>query len=584
MNHQEDLTAYTAAFVAELVQTGVTDAVVSPGSRSTPMAMVMAEHPGLNVHIHVDERSAAFFALGIAKASGKPVAILCTSGTAAANYFPAVAEANISRIPLIVITSDRPHELRDVGAPQAIDQIHLYGHHVKWFAEMAVPENSDEMLHYVRSVCGRAAATALQAPSGPVHLNFPFREPLIPRINDENVFQLKERPRRYVNVRNGSLTIDKNDLREIAACLNEHEKGMIVCGQIEDPAFIEMVSELAERLNFPILADPLSQLRSGTHSTENVIDAYDTFLRSGEAKDYLKPTIVLRFGSMPVSKALTIFLKENHQAEHLVVDGGGGWRDPAALSTEMIYCNETIFCQQLLSEVKANKNQQYLHKWQALNHLTKENLTAIRDTAELSESRLFYQLAEMLPENANLFVGNSMPIRDLDSFFHNNRKSIRILANRGANGIDGTVSTALGAASVSQQPSFLVLGDLTFFHDLNGLLVAKLYPIDITIIIINNNGGGIFSFLPQAEHPKHFELLFGTPLDLDFEHVVRMYNGKFTRVQDWDHFGAVMESSKTTHGLNVIEVVTKRDRNTEEHRKVWNLVSQEISKYVNGEQ
>jgi 2-succinyl-5-enolpyruvyl-6-hydroxy-3-cyclohexene-1-carboxylate synthase len=584
MNHQEALTAYTAAFVAELVQTGVTDAVVSPGSRSTPMAMVMAEHPGLNVHIHVDERSAAFFALGIAKASGKPVAILCTSGTAAANYFPAVAEANISRIPLIVITSDRPHELRDVGAPQAIDQIHLYGHHVKWFAEMAVPENSDEMLHYVRSVCGRAAATALQAPSGPVHLNFPFREPLIPRINDENVFQLKERPRRYVNVRNGSLTIDKNDLREIAASLNEHEKGMIVCGQIEDPAFIEMVSELAERLNFPILADPLSQLRSGTHSTENVIDAYDTFLRSGEAKDYLKPTIVLRFGSMPVSKALTIFLKENHQAEHLVVDGGGGWRDPAALSTEMIYCNETIFCQQLLSEVKANKNQQYLHKWQALNRLTKENLTAIRDTAELSESRLFYQLAEMLPENANLFVGNSMPIRDLDSFFHNNRKSIRILANRGANGIDGTVSTALGAASVSQQPSYLVLGDLTFFHDLNGLLAAKLYDINMTIIVINNNGGGIFSFLPQAEHPKHFELLFGTPLDLDFEHVVRMYNGKFTRIQDWDHFGAVMESSKTTHGLNVIEVVTKRDRNTEEHRKMWNLVSQEISKYVNGDQ
>lgn len=584
MNHQEALTAYTAAFVAELVQTGVTDAVVSPGSRSTPMAMVMAEHPGLNVHIHVDERSAAFFALGIAKATGKPVAILCTSGTAAANYFPAVAEANISRIPLIVITSDRPHELRDVGAPQAIDQIHLYGHHVKWFAEMAVPENSDEMLHYVRSVCGRAAATALQAPSGPVHLNFPFREPLIPKIDDENVFQLKERPRRYVNVRNGALTIDKTDLREIAAALNEHEKGMIICGQIEDEVFIEMVLELSERLQFPILADPLSQLRSGMHSTENVIDSYDTFLRSGDAKDYLKPTIVLRFGAMPVSKALTIFLKENHQAEHLVVDGGGGWRDPAALSTEMIYCNETIFCQELMSELKENKNQQYLHKWQALNRLTKENLTLIRDTAELSESRLFYQLAEILPENANLFVGNSMPIRDLDSFFHNNRKSIRILANRGANGIDGTISTALGAASVSQQPSYLVLGDLTFFHDLNGLLAAKLYPIDITIIIINNNGGGIFSFLPQAEHPKHFELLFGTPLDLDFEHVVRMYNGKFTRVQDWDHFGAVMESSKTTHGLNVIEVVTKRDRNTEEHRKMWNLVSQEISKYVNGEE
>lgn len=583
MNHQESLTAYTAAFVAELVQTGVTEAVISPGSRSTPMAMVMAEHPGLNIHIHVDERSAAFFALGIAKATGKPVAILCTSGTAAANYFPAIAEANISRIPLIVITSDRPHELRDVGAPQAIDQIHLYGHHVKWFVEMAIPEKSEEMLRYVRSVCGRAAATALQAPSGPVHLNFPFREPLIPRL-DENVFQLNERPKKYVNVRNGALTIDKSDLSDIALMINEHEKGIIICGQMEDETFAGMVTELSDRLHYPILADPLSQLRSGKHSTANVIDAYDTFLRSADAKDFLKPTIVLRFGAMPVSKALTIFLKENNEAEHLVIDSGGGWRDPAVLSTEMIYCDETKFCRDLLSEVKAKNDQQFLHKWQTLNQLTKENLTVIRDTTELSESRLFYQLAEMLPDHASLFVGNSMPIRDLDSFFHNNKKSIRILANRGANGIDGTVSTALGAATVTSQSSYLVLGDLTFFHDLNGLLAAKLYDIDMTIIVINNNGGGIFSFLSQAEHPKHFEHLFGTPLDLDFEHVVRMYNGKFTRVQDWEHLGSLMESSKKAHGLNVIEVVTKRDRNTEEHRKMWNIVSQEISKYVNEEE
>lgn len=206
----------------------------------------------------------------------------------------------------------------------------------------------------------------------------------------------------------------------------------------------------------------------------------------------------------------------------------------------------------------------------------------ISDVQELSESRLFYQLADMLPEGANLFVGNSMPIRDLDSFFQNNRKSIRVLANRGANGIDGTISTALGAAAVYPEPLYLVLGDLTFFHDLNGLLAAKLYSIDITIIVINNNGGGIFSFLPQAQHPKHFELLFGTPLDLDFEHVVRMYNGAFTRINDWGHLQTVMD--QTRQGLNVLEVVTKRDRNTAEHRKMWNLVSQEISKYINGEQ
>jgi 2-succinyl-5-enolpyruvyl-6-hydroxy-3-cyclohexene-1-carboxylate synthase len=584
MNHQESLTAYTAAFVAELVQIGVTEVVVSPGSRSTPMAMVMAEHPELNIHILVDERSAAFFGLGIAKASGKPVAILCTSGTAAANYFPAIAEANLSRIPLIVITADRPHELRDVGAPQTIDQIRLYGHHVKWFVEMALPEKSDEMIRYVRNVCGRAAATALQAPSGPVHLNFPFREPLIPKLDDVNLFQLTERPNRYVTVHNGDLTIDQAEIKEIAGIIDTHEKGIIVCGQIEDEKFAAAVTQLAARLNFPILADPLSQLRSGRHSSENIIDAYDTFLRNGEAKEYLKPTVILRFGAMPVSKALTIFLKENHQAIQFVVDGGGGWRDPAALSTDMIYCNESKFCQELLVLLKAHDNQLFLDKWLSMNRLSKDNMNVIKDTIELSEGRLFSQLADMLPEGANLFVGNSMPIRDLDSFFHNNDKSIRVMANRGANGIDGTISTALGAATVCSQPLYLVLGDLTFYHDLNGLLAAKLYNIDITIIIINNNGGGIFSFLSQAEHPKHFELLFGTPLDLDFEYVVRMYNGKFTRVKDWAHVEAMMEASKSPQGLNVIEIVTKRDRNTEEHRQMWSLVSQEISKFVKGEQ
>jgi 2-succinyl-5-enolpyruvyl-6-hydroxy-3-cyclohexene-1-carboxylate synthase len=584
MNHQESLTSYTAAFVAELVRTGVTNVVISPGSRSTPMAMLMAEHPELTIHLQVDERSAAFFALGIAKASRKPVAIVCTSGTAAANYFPAIAEAKLSRIPLIVITADRPHELRDVGAPQAIDQIHLYGNQVKWFAEMAVPESSTEMLRYVRSVCGRAAATAVQAPAGPVHLNFPFREPLIPKLEDKNLFRHQERPDKYVDVHNGELVIRSEEIKAVAAKMGNHQNGIIVCGQIDDDSFAEAVTVLASVLKFPILADPLSQLRSGTHTHEHVIDAYDTFLRNEDAKTYLKPDLVLRFGSMPVSKALTIFLKENHQANQLVVDGGGGWRDPAALATEMIYCQESKFCEMLASELQPVSDAVFLNKWLKVNQLTKENIAPIKDSAELSESKLFYLLADLLPEGADLFVGNSMPIRDLDSFFHSNEKSIRVLANRGANGIDGTISSALGMAAVSARPSYLVLGDLTFFHDLNGLLAAKLYNINMTIIVINNNGGGIFSFLPQAEHPKHFELLFGTPLDLDFEHVVRMYNGTFTRADDWDHLQKLLESAKSEQGLKVIEIVTQRDRNTKEHRNMWKVVSQEISKFVDGEQ
>src|SRR5579875_474856 len=579
MSHQEALTAYLVSFVAELYHSGITDVVVSPGSRSTPMAMVMAEHPDLKVHIHVDERSAAFFALGIAKATNRPVAILCTSGTAAANYFPAIVEARYSRVPLLVLTADRPHELREVGAPQAIDQIHLYGQHVKWFAEMALPENSKEMIRYARTVCARAIAIAVQAPAGPVHLNFPFREPLIPNL-DEKLFEIVERPERYVKVHNGMLTVAEDRFQELAERLAGKKRGMIVCGNINDLRFAHAVTRLSETLKFPILADPLSQLRSGTHERKNVIDTYDTFLRNEDAKVFLKPDVIIRFGAMPVSKALMIFLKENEDADQIVVDGGSGWRDPSLLSTDMFFCHETLFCEKILAYTQVNQDSSYLEKWQNINHLTKENMTVLHDVSELSEGKLFYKLADMLPEGAVLFVGNSMPIRDLDSFFHHNDKSIQIMANRGANGIDGTISTAIGAAAYTK-PLYLVLGDLTFFHDLTGLYIAKKYQIDIHIILVNNNGGGIFSFLPQSEHPKHFELLFGTPLDIEFEHAVNMFNGRFIKISDWDHLNR--EIKKSSNGINVYEIETNRDQNVKEHREFWQTISREISKFVGGD-
>jgi 2-succinyl-5-enolpyruvyl-6-hydroxy-3-cyclohexene-1-carboxylate synthase len=582
MNHQESLTAYIAAIVSELIFTGVTDVVVSPGSRSTPMAMIMAEHPDLKVHIHVDERSAAFFALGIAKALNKPVAILCTSGTAAANYFPAIVEARYARVPLIVLTADRPHELREVGAPQAIDQIHLFGKHVKWFSEMALPEKSDEIIRYARTVCARAVAIATSAPFGPVHLNFPFREPLIPKLDDE-LFQLQERPNGFVKVQNGDLIIADEQFKEIAEKLTQTNKGIIVCGNIVDNKFTEAVTRLAETLKFPIIADPLSQLRSGKHSLENIIETYDTFLRNEDAKAFLKPDVVLRFGAMPISKALTVFLKENGNAEQYVIDGGVGWRDPSSLSTNMIFCNESLFCEKILSITTEKSSDQYLTEWKKVNGLTKETMTSLRNGTELSEGRLFYQLAEMLPDETTLFVGNSMPIRDLDSFFLNNNKAIKVMANRGANGIDGTVSTSLGAALYSKS-LYLVLGDLTFFHDLNGLIAAKLYNIDINIILVNNNGGGIFSFLPQSEHTKHFELLFGTPLDIEYEHAVKMFNGKFTKIKNWPHLESELMLGTSSAGITVYELVTNRDINRDQHREFWRFVSQEISNYVNGEQ
>lgn len=582
MNHQESLTVYLAAFVAELVDSGVQDVVVSPGSRSTPLALMMAEHPGLRLHIQIDERSAGFFALGIAKAARKSVALLCTSGTAPANYYPAIIEANISRVPLIVLTADRPHELRDVGAPQAIDQIHLYGKQVKWFVEMALPEGSSELIRYAQTVCARAVATSEMTPAGPVHLNFPFREPLLPQLENPDIFTEKNRLNGSISIQTGELSLTENQFQFLADKWTGVTRGVIICGPIDYPALTEAVTLLADKLQFPILADPLSQLRSGTHSGEHIVDTYDTFLRNEEAKSTLKPDIIIRFGAMPISKTLSIFLKENSHSQQYVIDGGGGWRDPNALTTEMIYCDEVIFCESIQEKVATRNPSDYLGKWQRLNNHTKHHVSLLNEGSELNEGKLFYKLSTLLPYESTLFVGNSMPIRDLDSFFHFNDKSVRIIANRGANGIDGIVSTALGAATILQ-PMYLVIGDLTFFHDLNGLIAAKIHNIPIHIFLINNNGGGIFSFLPQAAQPKHFERLFGTPLDIDFEHAVKMYNGKFERISDWDHLDSLVQENQNRPGLHVWEITTTRDANVKEHQDLWNYVSQEIGLLIKDE-
>jgi 2-succinyl-5-enolpyruvyl-6-hydroxy-3-cyclohexene-1-carboxylate synthase len=242
----------------------------------------------------------------------------------------------------------------------------------------------------------------------------------------------------------------------------------------------------------------------------------------------------------------------------------------------MVYCQETIFCLETAKRLTTKEPSPYAGTWKQLNAAAKQALAKINETKELSEGKLFYQLEELLPEDATLFVGNSMPIRDLDSFFHYNQKRVKVMGNRGANGIDGTISTALGASVISD-PMYLIVGDLTFFHDLNGLIAAKMQQLNITILLINNNGGGIFSFLPQSNHPKHFERLFGTPLDLDFSHAIKMYGGEFTSITDWQHFKTALLQDRQKKGLRVLEIVTDRDNNVKEHRELWKFVSQEIN-------
>ncbi|WP_078544371.1 2-succinyl-5-enolpyruvyl-6-hydroxy-3-cyclohexene-1-carboxylic-acid synthase [Litchfieldia alkalitelluris] len=583
MSNTDSLTSYVAAFVDELVRVGVKDVVISPGSRSTPIAILMAEHSEMTTYLNIDERSASYFALGIAKARKVPVALLCTSGTAAANYFPAVVEANLSRVPLIVITADRPHELRDVGAPQAIDQNQLYGKHTKWFVEMAIPERSDEMIRYVRTVASRAAGKAISAPAGPVHLNIPLREPLVPNLSQEKLFTKGRKPlSQEVNMVIGKAQLSDFQAQGIASQINGKEKGLIICGDFDDKEFAQQVTLLAEKLNYPILADPLSQLRSGKHSKDLILDSYDTFLRNQDFIESYTPEVIIRFGAMPISKALLLYLKKKRDVLHLVVDGDGGWREPTMTASEMVYCGEAEFCDKLVHFISEAKQSIWTNDWKRINEVTREQLKHIEEDNGIFEGKVFQQLQDLLPSESILFVGNSMPIRDLDTFFVNQTKPITILANRGANGIDGIVSTSLGISTTGRK-TVLVIGDLSFYHDLNGLLAAKQNNLDLTIVLINNDGGGIFSFLPQSKEEKHFEYLFGTPTGLNFEHTVKMYGGQFSSIKTWPEFKGIFEHSLKSKGLNVIELRTDRGTNLRDHRNLWNRVSQEITLEIHGD-
>lgn len=587
---------YIGAFVDELQRAGVRNVVICPGSRSTPLALAFAAQTGIHTWIQVDERSAAYFGLGMAKRLRQPVALLCTSGTAAANFMPAIVEAKLTHVPLLVLTADRPHELRDNGAPQSIDQNRLYGTYVKWFVEVALPEATDAALRYIRTIAVRAVASAQAIPAGPVHLNFPLREPLTPEPvpgqplppvaqRDRVAWQGRADDVPYVEVREALPGVPgAPTIRYLLDTVHRARNGLIVVGPNDDPSLVEPLLMLARHLGYPVLADPLSQLRCGDHDQTMILSSYDAFLRIDSFIDSAQPDLILRFGAMPTSKPLILYLKRYASCPQVVIDGHGGWEEPTQLASELLHANPTALCQRLLDALtQQNKSEEippfmpreWLATWQRADKVSQQTIqSSIQDFNELFEGRVFIELAGLLPGGATLYTGNSMPVRDLDTFFWCSEHHIRIMGNRGANGIDGVISSALGASAGAGQnePTVLVLGDLSFFHDLNGLLAARLYQLNLTIILINNDGGGIFSFLPQAAYPEHFDQLFGTPTGLDFRLAVQMYGGQFQKVEDWDQFRKAVKRGLHSGGLHVIEVPTQRTSNVSMHRHLWERV------------
>jgi 2-succinyl-5-enolpyruvyl-6-hydroxy-3-cyclohexene-1-carboxylate synthase len=600
--------AYVGAFVDELRRSGLQHALICPGSRSTPLALVFASTPAIRCWTHIDERSAAFFALGLAKRLAQPVALLCTSGTAAANFLPALAEAHLTHVPLLVLTADRPPELREVGAPQAMDQNRLYGTHAKWFMEATLPEASNEALRYIRTLACRALAQTQLVPAGPVHLNMPFREPLTPapipgqplppeEMRDPLAWHGRPGDRPYIQVYNGrqhNITF-AGTFEQLAVAVDLSPRGLILAGPQTDPTLAPALLQLARTTGYPLLADPLSQLRGSGKANDALHSVYDAFLRSERFLARYKPQLVLRFGAMPTSKPLLLYLKRHADCPQVIIDPHHGWEEPTQLAEQLIYAEANAFCAGLSATLDGpGEGRQWRSAperlaepervawttaWRAVEQATRGALAAaIADFTGLFEGRIFTELAELLPMGTLLYAGNSMPVRDMDTFFWPQNRPILSLGNRGANGIDGVISSALGASAGggSKEPAVLVIGDLSFFHDLNGLLAARLHDLNLVIILVNNDGGGIFSFLPQAAYPEHFEQLFGTPTGLDFRPVVEMYGGSFQRANSWDEFRQALHGGLNTGGLHVIEIPTERASNVTMHRQLWQVMEQAL--------
>jgi 2-succinyl-5-enolpyruvyl-6-hydroxy-3-cyclohexene-1-carboxylate synthase len=587
--------AFATALFEELARAGVRDVCLCPGSRSTPLAVATARQPELRCWTHIDERSAAFFALGLAKAKRAPVALICTSGTAAANFLPAVVEAHYARVPLLLLTADRPPELREWGAGQTIDQGKLYGGHVRWFAEAPLPEASGGALRYARALASRAVAAARGRPAGPVHVNLPFREPLEPvevpgdvasDLGERDPLAASGRPgRAYAAVAEAELAPDAKTADALAELVRAHPRGVIACGPLDaDAALAAAVARLGRAAGWPILADATSQLRRGAHvAGAPVIATSDLFLGDEAFAATRAPEVILRIGATPTSVALRRWTLR-HAPEHLVlVDPDGAWNDPSHLTSQVLRVDPAALCDAVvegLAKGDAEPRGGWLEDFAVAERRTAA--AALRCLAEeeaLLEPRAVGEIARALPDHSLLYVSNSMPVRDLDAFLPASPRPLRVLCNRGANGIDGMISSALGAAAADCGHVVLLTGDLAFAHDLGGLLAARRHGLRATIVLLNNDGGGIFSFLPIAAYGDavRFEENFRTPLGVDFAPAAESFGVRFTRVGSWEHFRADLKESLVNPRTSVIEVPVDRDRSVAHHREIQRAVGEALA-------
>ncbi len=568
-------TLWASILVETLFRLGLKTALICPGSRSAPLAIAFAQHPHLEALPILDERSAAFFGLGIARRTRIPVALVCTSGTAGANFFPAVIEARESRVPLLVLTADRPPELRHCHAGQAIQQVNFYGGYPTWQAELALPTTDTTQLtaqcRYLRQTVAYAWERSQWPVAGPVHLNVPFQEPLAPtpdptvmalapELDESTFWQMTPS-----GTRPPSPTLPELPLDTWQAC----DRGLIVAGPAipDNPeAYCIAIAQLAHLLGWPVLAEALSPLRNRADCNPTLISTYDIILRQESLAQILVPQQVIRIGELPTSKVLRQWLQAN-PAPQWIIEPSDHNVDPIHSHSHPLRTSIEAIAPQLTpdpvnGERAPTQRTPYSQTWitadARIRQLIHKEMTA---TTQLHEGKVAWLLSQSLPHNTRLHVANSMPIRDVEAFWQPSNRGTQPAFSRGANGIDGTLSTALGMAH-QQPPSVLLTGDLSLLHDTNGFLIQPQWQGSLTIVLLNNQGGGIFHQLPIAQFDPPFEAFFATPQRVSFEHLCQTYGIDYHRITAWAHLQTCLATLPTT-GIQVLEVPCDRTRDSQ---------------------
>jgi 2-succinyl-5-enolpyruvyl-6-hydroxy-3-cyclohexene-1-carboxylate synthase len=581
----EATTLWARAFADELARCGVREVVVAPGSRSAPLVLAFAADGRFSTRVHLDERSAGFFALGVGRATGVPAVVVTTSGTATANLFPAVMEAAQGEVPLLVLTADRPHRLRDADANQAVDQLRLYGPFARAFFEAAPPAQEGPALRHLRGLAARAVLATRECPAGPVQVNFPFDKPLEPASGsrDGGAFAAQHplasggradgRP--FVDVTPGRSVPSPDHVACLAGLLAGARRGVLVAGPSSEPGRAGPVAvELAARTGFPLLADPLSGARFHPSAGALVVSGYDLFLRDAYLRQRLTPDLILRVGASPTSAALQGWLEHHNGVRHVVVDEGGRWKDHGAIATDYIRADMADTLRAAMGSAPSPIDPSWRMDWQTAG-ATAVKALAGHAAGHDHEGRIMADVVQTLPRGASLFVSSSMPVRDLDAFGGPREETLHVWANRGASGIDGIVSSAFGIAAASVGPTACVLGDVAFFHDQNGLLWSREEDAAVVFVLIDNDGGGIFHLLPVRDHEPYFTRFFAAPHGLDFHHVARMHGVPFADVDGAGLVGA-LEGALAAGGTQVLRVRTDRVRAQAGRREIADAVVRSV--------